>query len=429
MRIFILTLLLSAATGCNYLWKKRFGGNNALAPDVTGDSPRLADGELRSRPINEDEVDLSKDISLYAEYCKQELGLPPEPLAPWNCLDGREVPITVEGKPIDPTSHAAVIKGDAGCDRPAWLGDKPCATYTFVQRRDLAPNVIAFLLCRKREYSSSSSVAQRSEAYLASGSLRDFMQLFDFDSVGLIWANMETGKTCFFDYVGKTYGGYVASPDDSRRPELHDLPDPKPPARLPPDSPMSRLWRKNGKESWKQPRESASSDFCTRCHDAMPFQSSPYMQQVFEIPILPSHVPYSVVGKVYDRWRLTRPLMAISTTPIQGESQVCTRCHRIGSQETCKTFLDYATARRAPASTSILGQTFRYQIWMPPMPAAWADQGESEVKRLWHEAYDVHVTKLACCCKNPSAIGCTRQALDSTPLADPIVGTGPERCE
>ena len=119
MRIFILTLLLSAATGCNYLWKKRFGGNNALAPDVTGDSPRLADGELRSRPINEDEVDLSKDISLYAEYCKQELGLPPEPLAPWNCLDGREVPITVEGKPIDPTSHAAVIKGDAGCDRPA----------------------------------------------------------------------------------------------------------------------------------------------------------------------------------------------------------------------------------------------------------------------------------------------------------------------
>lgn len=431
MRILLL-VVLTTAIGCNYLWHKRFGGDNEIATGTDDDAPRtVVDDKPPVRPahLDEDQLDLSKDISLYADYCKQELGLPPDILPPWNCLDGQELPITVDGEPINNATHAAIVEGHGGCDRPAWLGDKPCATYTFVQRRDLSSNVIAYLLCRKREYSTAATLAQRRANYLARRSMRDFAELFDFDSIGLIWANMQTGKTCFFDFVGKTYGGYVPSPDDYRRPSFSDLPDPKPPVKLAPGSRLSRIWEKNGKETWKEPRESANTDFCIRCHDAMPFKSSPYINQIFSIPIPPREVPYTVVGKVYERWRREHPLVAISTTPVNGEPQLCTRCHRIGSQETCKTFFHYATARQDMASLSKLGKSFALRAWMPPWPETWKDKPEHDVERLWNESYSAHVEKLACCCKTPQAKGCTRQDLEAQPLADPIIGTGPESCE
>jgi hypothetical protein len=439
MRTLMLTLAAVSVTACNLVKTKRDGASPPPPASTASDTAPGRRGEQPAVPVplpppppqhlDENQLDLAGNVTAYADFCKQELGLPPATLPPWNCLEGKELPITVDGKPLDETGHAALVAGSTGCDKPSWLGDTPCATYTFVQQRELAPGVVAFLLCRSRKYSTHEPLEKRRADYVESGSFADFRQLYDFDSLGLIWSNLKSGKTCFFDFVGKLYGGYVPSPDDPRRPELADLPEPRPPAELAPGTELERVWKKNGRDTWKPPGEVAANDFCVRCHDAMPFKTSPYIEQVFEIPIPPRDVPFIVVGKLFEPWRKAHPLAAISTTPIGDTPQLCTSCHRIGSQDSCRLHVDYALGLKEPGPLSRSAHAFAARTWMPPMPPDWKSKSEAELERAWHAAYDAHVKKLTCCCKTPQAKGCTRQELDRTPLPEPAFGTGPETCE
>lgn len=425
--IFFTVILLNS---CFLFQHKRAATNsNAPPPSTTTSNTRTAAGvrpmPFRSEPFTE----LDHDVSAYAELCKRELGLPREVLKPWNCLEGAEVPITVDGKVVDASLHADLVAGRMGCDRPSWLGDEPCATYSFIQRRDLGAGVVAFLLCRSRKYSSHESLAVRRERYQQSGTLEDFRHLYDFDSLGLIWANLQTGKTCFFDHVGKVYGGYIASPDDIRRPDFNELPEPRPPADAAEGKPLANLWHKNARDTWRPPREVVRHDGCIRCHDIGPFKSSPYVQQVFEVPRPAANVPYLVVGEPFAAWKKAYRLAALTTTPIGGESQVCTRCHRVGAMESCWNNLDYAVGNRAPGPLSATAKQFKNQVWMPPWSKDLQNLKDEEAARLWHERYDAHVKKLRCCCRNPQAKGCLLQDLTNDPLMPPVAGTGPQSCE
>ncbi len=408
-----------------------------LACSLTHHGQKGGKGEAGPQPVNGDPAEHTKltdgDVVEYARYCKQELGIPEAVQAPFNCMDGAEIPITIDGEPPTEANYANLATGKIGCDRPSWLGEGPCSNYAFVQQRQLADGVEAVLLCRMRSFSTPKDRAARLADYQAKPTFDNFMGYYVFDSLGLIWANTKTGKTCFFDFVGKTYGGYVPSPDDEKAPTFAQLPDPKPPTELAPGSGKEKLWQRSARLTWKSPHEVAEKDNCIRCHDTGAFKSSPWVKQVYAVPHNDQNLPYQVIGKSFAAWQQHFPARAISTLPVKGSSgadepQVCTSCHRIGAQATCALHLYFATGDSAPVKLSDQGESFALKNWMPPSPDAWKALADEGAKDAWHKAYDRHVSRLKCCCANPQAVGCTSQDLTQSPLAAPVAGTGPGIC-
>lgn len=387
-------------------------------------------------PQDESKLNTAGDVVDYAKLCKAELGMPEAILPPWNCVEGTEIPITVGGKPLDAATYKTLARTGNGCDKPSWLGDVPCSNYAFVQRREITADVSAVLLCRMRGFSNEKGVAARRADYEKDQQFTAFRALYDFDSLGLIWTNKKTGKTCFFDYVGKVFGGYVPSPDDDRVPAYDAMPEPKPPKTLPAGVTEEVVWKKTARTTWKAPKEVAEKDNCVRCHDTGPFKSSPYMDQALKFEPNNMAVPFLIVGKVMERWRQQFPLYAISTTKVQasaGEAdQLCTSCHRIGSQASCDEEIAFAVGESAPATLSAHGAGFFNRMWMPPLPAelvtSWSGKNERQLKAAWTGLYAAHVQKLRCCCQTPNARGCTHQDITVNPLPAPVVGTGPGEC-
>jgi hypothetical protein len=420
----MIVLMLTATVGC---LKRR--GSKDEGEGGGKQPPRSLD---HSRGFSEDGLDTVRDVSAYAQFCKQVLDLPPEPLAPFNCLDGAEIPITIDGKLPDAEAYERLRRRDIGCDKPAWLGDEPCANYTFVQRRALSADVDATLFCRRRTFTNHKTKAERLADYRSDPTFDNFRLLYDFDSLGLIWTSKKTGHTCFFDFVGRVYGGYVPSPDVRELPEFAALPDPKPPKTLPPGISPDVVWRKNGAGTWRTPQEVVEKDNCVRCHDAGPYKSSPYIEQVFDVPPHDVNLPFIVVGKAFESWRERFPLHAVSTAPIAladggSQPQACTACHRIGSQATCKTFLGHSIGTTAAGKLSAQGELFVNRTWMPPVVTGWHGS-ESELNAQWTSLFGKHVDRMVCCCSDPTAKGCTRQAIDVTPLPAPVDGNGPNSC-
>lgn len=391
--------------------------SGSASPDATP-APTL-------KPIPEDQLDTANDVLDYARLCKQELGMPAEVQAPYNCLDGKEVPVTIEGSPLDASNYAKLSAGRVGCDKPSWLGDPPCANYAFVQKRQITPDVEAMLLCRMRGFGRFESKDARRQILEATPNAANFRSYFEFDSLGLIWTNRKTGKTCFFDVVTKAYGGRVASPDDKNFPELSDLPDPKPPRELSAGTAGEALWKRNARGIWKRPADVVLADNCVRCHDTGAYKGSPWIEQVLDVPANPPDVPYTVVGKVFDPWKTRFPLFAISTTPVTlssgaTEPQVCTSCHRIGSQATCTAQLAYSVGLEfSNTPTTTHGALFAERTWMPP--------GSTD-EAQWKAKYERHIAKLRCCCASPNARGCTRQSITTDPLIPATEGSGPDEC-
>lgn len=415
-----MVILVSAA--CH--WRGKSGDQIQAPPDDTGDNRGIAEAHL----------DTEQDVVAYARYCKQMLAIPDVPLAAFNCLDGAEVPMTVDGKRPDHETYEQVRRGEVGCDKPAWLDDAPCANYAFVQKRALTPDVDATLFCRMRSLASHKNKEERLSDYQKEPTFANFRLLYDFESIGLIWTSKKTGHTCFFDFVGKVYGGYVPSPDVTTPPEFTALPEPKPPKELPLDLTPDLVWRKHARTMWRSPAEVVQKDNCVRCHDAGPYKASPYILQVFDVPPHDLALPYIVVGKAFAPWQKQSPLYAVSTTPLPSkdggpdEPQLCTTCHRMGSERTCKTFLGHAIGQTSSHKLSQSAATFLGRTWMPPAAAAWAASDDDTLNQRWNDAYAKHVDRMICCCANPTAKGCTRQALSVTPLGPPEVGDGPESC-
>lgn len=417
---FALLLCGAAAVAACSLVKKR--GKDPVDDHEVGQDKRFSEADVKA----------DTDVVGYAKYCKQDLEIPEAVLAPWNCMEGVEIPVTVDEKPLDAANYKALVDRTGGCDRPSWLGEEPCSNYAFVQSRDIAPNVQAYLLCRMRAFSSYKDRAARRAEYEANPTFENFKSYYVFDSLGLIWTNRQSGKTCYFDFVGKTYGGYVASPDDESLATWDKLPDPKPPAEMADGKERDFLWKRNARATWKPPGEVGSKDNCIRCHDTGPFKSSPWIRQVMDVPHNDENTPYIIVGSALSSWKDRFPVKAISTAPIEqngtAEPQVCTRCHRIGSQATCDAQLSFATGKTAPGKLSAHGDLFAIKTWMPPTPDDWKNKSDADFQRAWSEAYERHVARLSCCCKNPAAKNCTSQDITTSPLPAPVAGEGPGIC-
>ena len=408
----------------------------AFSCTVTNQKKKTGNGPVESpgpvKKFQESELDTAENINDYAAFCKQELGLPEATLDPWYCLEGSEIPVTIDGKQPTAENYEEMKKTRSGCDIGSWLGDQPCANYAFVQERALSDDVRAIFLCRMRTFTNHLSMTERKSLYTKTPTEENFRSLYQFDSIGLLWTNKKTGHTCYYDYVGESYGGFVLSPDDKSAPLWANLPEPKPPKTFEEQKDLRKFWEKSAVETWKTPKEVAETDNCVRCHDSGPYKSSPWIEQAFDVPNNDPKVPHIVVGQVFDTWRKRFPMVAISTAPIEKngvkESQVCSSCHRIGSQATCDEFIGFSIGKSSPAELSDLGKSFFYRTWMPPSPQEWHGKLESELSTLWAHSYEHHVARLQCCCNNPKAKGCTTQQFDTFPIPKIEAGKGPGIC-
>ena len=200
------------------------------------------------------------DVVAYAEHCKRELGIE-APLPDMNYLDGVEIPVTINGQQVLDKDFPALESGQGGCDRAQWL-DGECWTYDLIQRIEIQPDVEAVLNCRQKLYTSARSKEERIHAYestvtrnaSAAERVRSWRAIFEFDDLGLILRNRNTGKTCFFTFFGKLdpkdpaksysfYGGWIPAPDQNTlasRDDVFDrLPEPRPPEEYP-----ERMWHR-----------------------------------------------------------------------------------------------------------------------------------------------------------------------------------------
>jgi hypothetical protein len=387
----VFLLAAYAATACTL--RKKEGPSKAPSPQIN--LPQQAD----------------KDISSYAELCRQELGLVGVNISPMNCLDGVEIPLLIDGKPPSEDQYKLLAGGKLGCDTPSWLNEAGCINYNFVLHRAITADVDLALVCRSRHFTSLKDRRARERDYQASSSVADFKALYYFDSLGLILSHKKTGKTCFFDQVETVYGGFIPFPDRRTPPSLEELPEPRPTREISrnPEIKASVLEVTPAK-TWKKPYQTAALDRCTTCHDSGPWKHTPWLPPEITIPSNPKGVPMIAIGPVFEDWRVTFEPTAISTDPVNVigklEPQVCTSCHRIGRESTCKSMIDFASGIKDPGQMSPRGLEVHRRRWMPPQSEAERALTDSDFIKEWDAKYKPHYDALRRCCDHPKEAGC-----------------------
>lgn len=378
---------------------------------------------IRTRSIDSEEPttystqQLEEDISAYASYCRHELGFDGVEIPPMNCLDGTEIPTLIDGKPPSEAQYQQLAKSEIGCDQPSWLQGIGCVNYNFVLKRKISDDVQLALICRSRSFSTVDNLTARRKTYDAKQDLESFKKLYYFDSLGLIVTNGKSGKTCFFDQVDPVYGGFIPYPDRRSPPAASELPAPKPTEALAKSELIqNEVLTVTPDKTWKKPFQTARNDRCTICHDSGPWKHSPWLPPGLDIPANDKSIPYIAIGPSFEYWRTTFEPTAINTADIQvktatgskTEPQLCTSCHRIGREATCRDMINYATGHASPGKLSPAGAAARARRWMPPIAADAAALSDTDFVKHWDDHYKAHYDALRACCDNPKQDGCTQ---------------------
>ncbi|SDE17342.1 hypothetical protein SAMN05421548_13544 [Paraburkholderia lycopersici] len=275
----------------------------------------------------------------YGEQCAREIGEIP----PFDCNDGTDIPITVDGKPP--------AQGDAPklCDKPSLL--HPTA--------DAAGQCLPYskILNLSRGNTQISAYCRRNALRADKDPL--------YDEVVVVAHHSGNGKTCWFQSRARANGI-----DASRVPP--------PSEKTPPSGHPSAV------EFWTTPaRIAAAKPTCIACHDAGPFIFSPYIGQVWDkIPTDPLG-RYSNIGAAFSAYRPTT-----ITTP----GNACIGCHRIGSDQSCRVYIGLSAGRLSAPGNDAHANRYPLSHWMP------TDNTMSEAQ--WNEANVRSVDALLACCKD-----------------------------
>jgi hypothetical protein len=297
-------------------------------------------------------------VEAYANGCIDELGELPmfKDGADFDCLRDPGmvvVPITATADNGVVTSIAnasawplgsAQLDATQVCDRPAWLdyGDGlPCAPFTRVGRYTNSKGSDFVVICRRTD-------------------VRDPMDP-NFDVMGVVGQNPETGKTCWFNKrAGVT--------DMSRIP--------------PPNTPTAdKFWMDSG-----DIRDQA----CPKCHDSDPWLHTPWIDQVADAqgrPIVPRigrdkgytlSTKYSIFAR--ESFTVGGPTSASDWRQPQHLTNIgsCGSCHRIGAASTLSTWTARAVGDPSDQDfqDSFITNAFRTPEklhWMPTTPFSAAD--------------------------------------------------------
>ena len=216
------------------------------------------------------------------------------------------------------------------------------------------PDVLGSLICRRYRFRSRNDPL--------------------FDDVAIIIHRKSTGATCFFQMPENT-----GSPQDSSRvPPPHELI-----SETPNGSP-------DVEQYWLSPE--TAERFCQQCHDSDPFIHSPYVMQTGSVPSHPWG-SYKIAGKEFAEW------LIVESVSVDG-GNVCSSCHRIGDDFSCRSFFNYAVG--SSPIKGVLSDAYRYPSshWMPP-------QSPDSPKSLeeWQAKFQTDINKIKDCCQNANGEG------------------------
>lgn len=335
----------------------------------------------------------------YAERCAQAIGY----VEPVNCVTmGQAIPITVDG--------VAQTTTPASCDKPVYLeGPQRCGGYTRVgrlklfkdkQRTQERDDGAAVFFCRHYD---DASTRQASWDPTLNGASYPY-----FDDVAIIMQNRETGKTCYFQALGRSrdqalqlYGRRVPPPTETDEEFTAAI---SPEDRNQGATPSGRFWL--------QPSGIARIH-CVSCHDNDPFMHSPWIDQARVLgangqPTSELLVPsepfneYKIIGAGFgfERWDTSYSLDL--------PDNKCTTCHRIASMKTCRQWIQDAYPVHppgqdahlndlyVPAARTALSRGHPDHHWMPPPPANPA-QRTTWLNRLTQ--YESSIKEIRRCCE------------------------------
>ena len=298
---------------------------------------------------------LGEDITGYAQECAARIAAVPA----FDCTQGTEIPVTVDGKP--PASYAPAMS----CDRPSLLlpipgetTDGQCLPYQriLILRDDSTAQISA--ICRQK-------ILRPSGTYL-------------YDEVDVILHGVASGSTCWFQALAPLPltaahgldGRHVPSPGDGSR----------------------------ARDFWNPPAETAKGT-CVFCHDAGPFLYSPFVAQTGLLPADPFGRYANDIGDAFKAWPPPRSIATRDNT--------CTACHRIGSMNSCHRLMLQAAGAAPTEGLDGWGKLFPHSHWMPP--------GDLHSERQWDAIYAGSVAALAACCQDPGAPGCRLSPMPEAP--------------
>ncbi len=300
----------------------------------------------------------AQDIIAYGRECSHKIA----PIPAFDCFDGAEAPITVNGQ--TPASYQPHMT----CDRPSLLyqagenTDGRCVPFTraLVLRDDGQAQISA--ICRQKKIRTRESPL--------------------FDEVDIIAHSLETGSTCWFQAQAKEPLSPARGLNGRRVPP----PDEETP---PPGHPSARAF-------WNPPQQTAKGT-CVGCHDSDPFMYSPFIAQTGRLPADPFGRYANDIGAAFRNW--PKP-SSIST-----RGNTCTSCHRMGSLETCRTTAKESVSWLASPGRDDWAKAYPQSHWMPP--------GNFHTQIQWEVIYKINLERILACCADPSQPEC---------VATPITG-------
>jgi hypothetical protein len=275
----------------------------------------------------------------YAEKCSEIMGSVPS----FNCLIGTEIPITKNGHLLLSAPE------DKECDNKIKFSGQsnPCVPKSRLKILDSShENVLIVAICRKYNQKSVDNNY--------------------FDDIAVIQHDKSTGSTCFYQsnmsLKPKLDGTNVTSPQNPN---------------------TQHIWTNISKTP------------CTDCHDADPFIWSPYIAQVIK-----SNENFEELWSasiLNGPWHSNFP--AIFNEPVkifEPNGNVCTYCHRIGSN-TCKSMMrNYVNEGLMPLGAKNM---------MPKEHSMFN-------KDVFPKGFERELVELEKCCKKPNELNCnTKEAV------------------
>jgi len=346
------------------------------------------------------------DRFAYAKECAERLG----EIKPFSCLDGKIMPISINGQEITPglsQQQAAQYNFTGGtqvaCDKPALLGmgnQGRCVPYSRVgrlktYRKDGSERADVDTVFTCRRY------VARLGPQTYQGQAMDGADHPLFEDIAILQHNRETGETCWFQMLRPNHAGA-----DGRR-----IPPPTE-ETLPAGVPAHAI---AAKDYWLTPVETAAKN-CNNCHDSDPWMHSPYIDQVKGDdgqPIVPAggfaggrKGRYAMLGSAgFNNW-------ARSQAVIPKNNALCVSCHTIGSIRTCQNWARYSAGVATAPNTSAFAQaSFHHKYWMPPLDPSITNAAQ------WDAAHKAAITSLVNCCNNPGdTTNCERRPIMTAPL-------------
>ena len=287
----------------------------------------------------------------YGQMCTEMIGQVPA----FDCTKGEIVPVTVDGK--TPEKYTEQMS----CDRPSLLKyDKKtfgqCTPYSRIHDLSKGDTQIS-AFCR-----------------------REFLRPEDspfYDEVDIVLHSVKSGSTCWFhaEYKEGSDKGF----DASRVPPPNE--------KTPPKGKVS------AEKFWWTPAKTATKN-CAGCHDADPFMYRPWIGQKWaSVPTDPLG-KYRNLGSNFSKWH---------SSSISTRDNTCVGCHRIGNQESCKSFIFYASGMAQPPGGNELANSYPLNHWMPAQ--------NNQSKEFWEHVHQGSVKDLLTCCSDPKNPICTIKPL------------------